>query len=140
MNGSYEDAGSYVRKLVGYFRYETEEEVSLLNEIYKRADLLDNFFIANFKLKARIKNENGKTVKKVYERPETPYQRLLESEQLEEEQKEKLREIYKSLNMVKLREEIEGLMKELYHMQGRNGKGNFSDRNMIQPASYFDDI
>jgi len=44
---------------------------------------------------------------------------LLESEQLEEEQKEKLREIYKSLNMVKLREEIEGLMKELYHMQGR---------------------
>ncbi len=129
-----------MRKLVGYFRYETEEEVSLLNEIYKRADLLDNFFIANFKLKARIKNENGKTVKKVYERPETPYQRLLESEQLEEEQKEKLREIYKSLNMVKLREEIEGLMKELYHMQGRNGKGNFSDRNMIQPASYFDDI
>jgi hypothetical protein len=132
--------GDKVRKLVGYFRYETEEEVSLLNEIYKRADLLDNFFIANFKLKARIKNENGKTVKKVYEKPEAPYQRLLESEQLEEEQKEKLREIYKSLNMVKLREEIEGLTKELYHMQERNSNGNFSDGNMIQPTLYFDDI
>ena len=129
-----------MRKLVGYFRYETEEEVSLLNEIYKRADLLDNFFIANFKLKARIKNENGKTVKKVYERPETPYQRLIESEDLEEEQKGKLRELYKSLNMVKLREEIERLTKELYHMQERNGKDNFSDRNMIQPVSYFDNI
>ena len=129
-----------MRKLVGYFRYETEEEVSLLNEIYKRADLLDNFYIANFKLKARIKNENGKTVKKVYERPETPYQRLIESEDLEEEQKGKLRELYKSLNMVKLREEIEGLTKELYHMQERNGNNNFDDRNMIQPASYFDDI
>jgi len=77
-----------VRKLVGYFRYETEEEVSLLNEIYKRADLLDNFFIANFKLKARIKNENGKTVKKVYERPETPYQRLLRASSWKKNKKE----------------------------------------------------
>ena len=99
-----------------------------------------NTHIAKFKLKTRIRNDNGKTIKKVYERPETPYQRLLESEQLEEEQKEKLREIYKSLNMVKLREEIERLTKELYHMQERNGKDNFSDRNMIQPVSYFDNI
>jgi len=48
--------GDKVRKLVGYFRYDSEEEVSLLNEIYNRADLLDNFFIANFKLKDKIKN------------------------------------------------------------------------------------
>ncbi|MGY4687455.1 hypothetical protein [Petrotoga sp. DB-2] len=34
--------GDKVRKLVGYFRDESEEEVSLLNEIYSKADLLDN--------------------------------------------------------------------------------------------------
>lgn len=68
----------------------------------------------------------------MHEGPETPYQRLLESKQLEpEEQKEKLGEIYKSLNMVKLREKIEGLMKKLYQMQRRNGKSIFNERNMI---------
>jgi len=46
--------GDKVRKLVGYFRYETEE-VGLFNEIYKRGDLLDNFFISNFKLKNQDK-------------------------------------------------------------------------------------
>ena len=35
-----------VRKLVGYFRYDTEREVRLLNLLYEKSDLLDNFFIA----------------------------------------------------------------------------------------------
>jgi len=83
--------GDKVRKLVGYFRYESEEEVSLLNEIYSRADLLDNFFIPNFKLKNKVKNDKDKTIKKEYAKPKTPFQRLLESNTVSEKTKSQLK-------------------------------------------------
>ncbi len=122
--------GDKVRKLVGYLRFDKEEEVALLNEIYERAELVDNFFIACFKLKERIKDERGKTVKKVYEEAKTPYQRLMESEYLEEEEKKGLKRMYESLNMVKLREEIEELIDELMNLQGkeRGMKVRFRDK------------
>jgi hypothetical protein len=124
-----------------YFGIEllSEEEVSLLNEIYKRADLLDNFFIANFKLKDKIKNNKGKTVKKMYENPKTPYQRLLESDSLTENQKQILIKTFNNLNMVKLRNEINKLTNKLYNIQLRKNNSNFNDINMIQPVHSFND-
>jgi hypothetical protein len=118
--------------LVGYFRYESEEEVSLLNEIYSKADLLDNFFIANFKLKNKVKNDKGKTIKKEYEKPKTPYQRLLESNTVNEKTKSQLKKTYETLNMVKLREEtprrgfkeINLLVDKLYNIQLTKNKSS----------------
>jgi hypothetical protein len=124
-----------------YFGIEllSEEEVSLLNEIYKRADLLDNFFIANFKLKDKIKNNKSKTVKKMYENPKTPYQRLLESDSLTENQKQILIKTFNNLNMVKLRNEINKLTNKLYNIQLRKNNSNFNDINMIHPFHSFND-
>jgi len=51
--------GDRVRNLVGYFRYDTEEEVGLLNEIYEVADSVDNFFIPTVKLKFKITDSRG---------------------------------------------------------------------------------
>ena len=53
-----------VRKLVGYLRFDTEKQVKLLNELYGVADIFENFFIPCVKLKAKIKDEKGKTTKK----------------------------------------------------------------------------
>jgi len=36
-------------------------------------------FIACAKLKKKLKDKRGKTIKKIYEQPKTPYQRLMES-------------------------------------------------------------
>jgi hypothetical protein len=33
------------RKIVGYFRYDTDYEFDLLNKIWEISDLIDNFFI-----------------------------------------------------------------------------------------------
>jgi len=122
--------GDKVRKLIGYWRFGSEEEVRILNEIYWRADLLDNFFIACFKLKEKLKDSRGKTVKKVYEKAKTPYQRLIESEYLDEKEKERLKRIYESLDMVKLREEIGVLTDELINLgtRGDKMKVNFKDK------------
>lgn len=123
--------GDKVRKLVGYFRFETEEEVAILNEIWGRADLIDNFFIACFKLKEKVKDEKGRIIKKVYEKPKTPYQRLVKSGYLNKKRKEELKKIYEGLDMVKLRREIDDLIDMLidYRRKGRKMKVNFGDIN-----------
>ena len=94
-----------VRKLVGYWRYDTPEEVDLLNKLYEKADLLDNFFIPSSKLIEKIRDGNGRVIRRVHDRPKTPYQRLIECEELSEQEKQKLKRIYKSLDMIELRQE-----------------------------------
>jgi len=107
-----------VRKLVGYLRYDTEQEVKLLNELYDLADLYDNFFIASAKLKEKVKDEKGRTIKKIYETPHTPYQRLINSEDLPKKIKSRLVTIYKDLNMVKLRQRMNEILQKL--LKSRN--------------------
>ncbi len=54
-----------------------------------------------------IKKERiGARIRKVYDNPKTPYQRVLEDESVSEKDKIKLKEIYKSLDPIKLRREI----------------------------------
>jgi hypothetical protein len=64
-----------------------------LNEIYKQADLIDNYFIACTKLKEKAKDSKGKTIKKVYEPPMTPYQRLMLCYEVPDELKRRLKKI-----------------------------------------------
>lgn len=105
--------GDKVRKLIGYFRHDSDEEVKLLNKIYEKADMIENFFIPSFKLKEKIIDNKGKVLKKIYEKPKTPYQRLMESNKLKSEIKLELRMIYNSLNLVKLRDELNTLLNKL---------------------------
>lgn len=102
-----------VRKLVGYWRYDTEEEIYLLNRLYERADYYDNFFIATAKLKEKIRNSKGRVIKRIYYKPETPYQRLMANKDVSANIKRKLKGIYRELNMVKLREEMEEILGKL---------------------------
>ena len=78
-----------------------------MNEIYEVQNLIQNFFIPQYKLK--YKTREGAKVKKKYDKPKTPYQRLLESS-LPEENKQKLREQYATLNYSNLRRKREELL------------------------------
>ncbi|MFN3481173.1 MAG: hypothetical protein ACK415_12430 [Thermodesulfovibrionales bacterium] len=115
--------GDKVRKLIGYWRFDTPEEVRLLNEIYKRADLLDNFFIPTVKLKKKLKDLRGRTIKKIYESPKTPYQRLMQCKDITDSEKEELRSLMRSLNMVRLKKEMDELIKTLIARKIFTGKG-----------------
>jgi len=68
-------------------------------------------------MKLKSKERIGSRVIKRYDSPETPYQRLLESPHIEEEQKERLRAIYKELNVVKLKKQMEKLQDKLFRLQ-----------------------
>ena len=94
-----------VRKLIGYDRYASKEALRLLEKVYKDWRLLVNYFQPVRKLTGKERVE-GK-VRKFYDQAKTPYQRVLVSPAVEEEAKERLQEIYLTLNPVKLRRQME---------------------------------
>ena len=72
---------------------------------------------------ALIKKERiGSKIKKIYDEPKTPYQRLLESTYLSSLQKRKLREQYSQKNPIFLSNELNTRLKELFKLIDRNKK------------------
>jgi hypothetical protein len=106
-----------VRKLVGYWRYDTEEELKLLNLLYEKADMLDNFFIPSAKLMEKVRDDKGRVIRRVHDKPKTPYQRLMEYKPISDRARLKLKHIYSSVDMIELREEVNKIMKKLYEIQ-----------------------
>lgn len=106
-----------VRKLVGYWRYDTEQELKLLNLLYEKADMLDNFFIASAKLTEKIRDDRGRVIRRVHDKPKTPYKRLIECKKISDETKQKLSSIYESIDMIELRQEINKITHRLYEIQ-----------------------
>lgn len=96
--------GSVVRRLVGYRRLEGLAAVGILARLYEAARLFVNFFQPSFKLAS--KTRVGARVTKRYYLPATPSTRLLASEAVPEEVKDKLRTVASSLDPLRLLDEI----------------------------------
>jgi hypothetical protein len=103
---------SIVRRAVGYARYEGTTQLELLNRLYGKLRLYTNYFQPVMKLVS--KERNGAKVKKTYDRPRTPYQRLLNLPQVPEAVKERLRGEYQTLNPAALKRQITQLQKSLH--------------------------
>jgi len=103
---------THVRKVVGYRRYDTMGELALLNEIYALLRLYKNFCQPVMKLKR--KTRVGGKIHRLYDEPRTPYERLLESGQLEKGSRQELERIYESLNPAELHRRIESLRTRLF--------------------------
>ncbi len=106
-----------VRKLVGYWRYDTQQAVNTLNYLYFLEDIISNFFIPTMKLKEKVYDERGKLVKKIYYKPSTPYKRLRISKQVDEETKEKLKHIKEGLDLIELRKKSDELLNKLIKLR-----------------------
>lgn len=96
---------SVVRHLIGYDRFETQEELQLLNSIYDDLRLYVNFFQPVLKLVG--KEQVGKKTVKRYDEAATPYQRVLSSKQVDLTVKARLCHQYLQLNPVALRNKID---------------------------------
>ena len=107
-----------VRKIVGYWRYETEREMEIMNKIYQVLRLYTNFFQPQMKLinKTRI----GSKVTKKYDKAKTPYQRVIECKEISEKIKGKLKNQYKTLNPAELKRQIVKLQNVLYKLTINN--------------------
>ena len=104
---------THVRKVFGYLRYDTYDELTIMNALYRNElRLYKNFFQPVMKLQS--KERIGGKVKRRYEAAKTPYQRLIESDQIPQETKEELKGIYLSLNPAELKRNIDAKLAKLY--------------------------
>ena len=94
---------THVRQYLGYQRFDKIELVALLNDLFENEwRLYFNFFIPSVKLIDKIRD--GSKIRKKYDPPRTPFQRVLESPALPEEQKVKLKTLFSTLNPIQLRD------------------------------------
>ena len=102
-----------VRQFLGYDRFDRPEVVPLLNDLYKNEwSQMNNFFYPTLKLKEK-RRVNSRYVK-IYEPPQTPYQRLSASPDISADAKEQLRLVYNSLNPFILRKSIQTKLKVIF--------------------------
>lgn len=106
-----EKNNSIVRRWVGYGRYDTDEQIAFLNELYGVLRLYLNFFVPVMKLKEKVRV--GSRVIKKYDNPKAPYHRVLLAKDVSKTVKEKLRAEYKTLNLVLLKKQIDAILQRL---------------------------
>jgi len=110
-----------VRRTVGYYRFDTQAEYEGLQEVYKHLCPLLNFYYPSVRIieKTRV----GARVKKKYDPPKPPYQRLLESADVEEPVKEQLRQRAKRLNIVKQKRLVDRAVAQLMRLHDEKNQG-----------------
>ncbi len=112
---------THVRRPLGYLRYDTEEELQIINDLYrKELRLFKNFFQPVMKLKKK-ERINGR-LQRSYEQAKTPYQRLLDSGQLSPSQKEALQKLYLQLDPVKIKKALDDKLDRLYSVYRKKHK------------------
>ena len=106
---------SHVRQLFGYDRFENERLLPLMNDLYSQEwSLYQNHFCPSMKLleKQRI---NSKYRKK-YDEPQTPYHRVMTSDQVTEKKKKQLKTVHQSLNPFILKQNIEKKLRGIFKL------------------------
>ena len=105
---------SVVRQTVGYQRFDTTAELMVLQRLYATLRLYTNFFQPTMKLKS--KERYGSRVKKRYDAPQTPYQRVLAAAEVTVADKKRLQLQYRQLNPAALKRELDEQRQELFRL------------------------
>jgi hypothetical protein len=104
--------GAVVRQLIGYDRFASRAAYGALTRVYRLARLHVNFFQPVEKLVT--KSRHGARLHRVYDRAQTPYQRLCAAGVLSAETHRALEALYQSLNPLQLRRALERELDRLW--------------------------
>ena len=101
---------SLVRQYVGYQRFDTLEQVALLNALYADMSVYYNLFQPVLRLaeKTRSQGADGQPgrIRRRWDVAHTPYQRLVATGTLAPEQRQRLQVLYDQTNPLALRQAI----------------------------------
>lgn len=108
---------THIREWLGYGRFDTPEQLLAINDLY-RNELwrYNNFFLPVMKIESKEKLNNS-VCRKKHDRAKTPYHRLMASNQILDEKKQKLHALYLTLNPVQLKRDIDEKIKRIKNMQ-----------------------
>lgn len=97
--------GDVVRRHAFHYRYDTAVELQLLNELYSFVRVRLNMFTATTKAIGWRSNKHGKKTR-VYDKPRTPYQRVLDSGVLNAGKTAELAHLFEATNPAELTRQI----------------------------------
>ena len=109
---------THVRNLFGYDRLESPLLMEQMNRIYKVWNRLHNFFLPSFKLKEKVRV--GAKIKKIFDTPQTPAQRLLNSKGFSTYMKRRIKYELSGLDPVALKKELEEELSIFYKLVDYN--------------------
>lgn len=93
---------SVTSRLVGYDRYDTPRQARQLNALYELTRPYTNHFLP---VNKRVSNQrDGSRLIRVFDAPQTPYQRVLDSPDVSAKQKVALKQEHATLDVVHLKE------------------------------------
>lgn len=105
--------GAITRKFLGYARIDTEQQIELAHQLVTGPlRLYVNFFQPSMQL---IRKERvGARYRRIYDRPKTPYQRVLEHPDIDPAVKAQLTTLYQTLNPLLLKQQIDTLVRNIF--------------------------
>jgi len=124
---------THIRQYLGYQRFEQQNLVEKLNELYTSEwNDFHNFFSVSVKLicKTRV----GSQINKKHDDPKTPVQRLLESEHISQQTKVFLSQKFKQLDPFQLQEQMAAKIKHIIKNVIKYNEKNLNPK--MNPSGY----
>jgi len=104
---------THVRKLMGYVRYDSPAAVAALNALYQQElRLFQNLFLPSVKLVRKVRV--GSRIRRVYDRPQTPFERVRACPEADPAAVAQLTALQAQLDPFALAEAIEDQLARLY--------------------------
>jgi transposase InsO family protein len=109
---------THVRKLLGWDRYDSVEAVEALNDLYRNElRLWMNLYLPSVKLVKKV--HVGSKLRRVYDAPQTPLERVAASWQANRVRVAELKDRMKSLNPFALAKAIDQKLERIYKLANR---------------------
>jgi len=104
---------THVRKLMGYVRYDAPAAVAAMNALYRQElRLFQNLFLPSVKLVRKVRV--GARIRRVYDRPQTPFERVQACPEADPGQVARLQDLRGRLDPFALAEAIDAKLARLY--------------------------
>ena len=106
---------THVRKIFGYVRYDSQQALLAMNDLYcNKLRLFQNLFQPSVKLLKKVRV--GSKLKRVYETPKTPFQRVCECPQADPLKVAQLKKLLESLDPFELSKAIDHKLEGIYQL------------------------
>ena len=114
--------GDWVRRHAFRYRYETDHELALLNELWDLVMARKNQLLPCVKAIAWTHTASGRK-KRVYDKPRTPYQRLLDADLLDLKTRTRLEREHAKLNPARITRRINQIQQQLIELASARTQG-----------------
>jgi transposase InsO family protein len=124
---------THVRKLLGWERYDSERAVEAMNDLYRHElRLWMNLFLPSVKLvrKTRV----GSKLRRVYDRPQTPLERVASCPQADPQRLAELRHLERTVDPFHLGQVIERKLDRIYNWANRRWSPKLVRANAGKPT------